>query len=65
LRIRSEHVRSAGNIGDILYMERSDGKSGFSYYAEVIPQGSAKFAQNLALCTKTVRNSPRRWGYII
>lgn len=64
LRIRSEHVRSAGNIGDILYVERSNGTQGFSYYVDVIPQSSAKFAQHLALCTEVVRNSPKRWGYL-
>lgn len=64
LRIRSEHVRSAGSIGDILYVERSNGTQGFSYYVDVIPQSSAKFAQHYALCTEAVRNSAKRWGYV-
>jgi len=63
-RLRSEHLRSAGNIGDILYMERSDGKSGFTYYVEVIPQGSARYSHYLAQCVNPVRNSKRLWGYI-
>jgi len=63
-RLRSEELRSAGNIGDILYMERSDGMAGFTYYVEVIPQGSALHAQYLAKCVNNVQNSIRKWGYI-
>ncbi len=63
-RLRSEQLRSAGNIGDILYLERSNGQSGFTYYVEVIPQGIARHGQYLALCVNAVRNSTRRWGYI-
>lgn len=64
LRIRSEHMRSAGNVGDILYVERSDGASGFAYYVEVIPQGTARHAEFLAKCTQAVRNSRKRWAYL-
>jgi len=64
MRIRSEYVRSAGVIGDILYLERSDGSSGFSYYAEIVPQGSARYAEYIALCTKGVRNSKKQWNYL-
>lgn len=63
-RLRSEHLRSAGGIGDILYLERSDGMSGFTYYVEVIPQGSARYSHYLAQCVNPVRNSKRLWGYI-
>ncbi|MGH9426587.1 MAG: hypothetical protein ACRD2L_09850 [Terriglobia bacterium] len=63
-RLRSEQLRSAGGIGDILYLERSDGMSGFTYYVEVIPQGSARYSHYLAQCVNPVRNSKRRWGYI-
>ena len=63
LRLRSEHMRSAGSIGDILYVERSDGKGGFAYYVDVVPQGSPKHAEYLAKCTHSVRNSKKYWGY--
>ena len=63
-RLRSEHLRSAGNIGDILYMERSDGASGFSYYVEIIPQASIRYEQYLSQCINSVRHSKRLWGYI-
>jgi hypothetical protein len=63
-RLRSEHLRSAGSIGDILYMERSDGKGGFTYYVEVIPQNSARHAQYLMHCINPTKNSKKLWGYI-
>lgn len=63
-RLRSEHLRSAGSIGDILYMERSDGKGGFTYYVEVIPQSSTRHAQYLAHCINPTKNSKKMWGYI-
>jgi len=62
-RMRSESLRSAGNIGDILRIELADGKSGFDYYVEIVPKGTSLFGKYLALCTETVRNSPKKWGY--
>ena len=62
-RIRSEFLRSAGLIGDILRMERSNGQGGFTYYVEIIPQKTTQYAQYLSLCTNPVRNSVKRWGY--
>lgn len=64
LRLRSEHMRSAGAIGDILYVERSDGTGGFSYYVDVVPQGSPRHAELLTKCTNNVRNSNKVFGYI-
>lgn len=63
-RLRSEQLRSAGNIGDILCMERIKARLGFTYYVEVIPQGSARHGQYLAWCVNAVRNSKKKWGYI-
>ncbi|MCO4098880.1 MAG: hypothetical protein HEQ38_05665 [Gemmatimonas sp.] len=62
-RLRSESLRSAGDVGDILRLEKLEDNPAFDYYAEVIPQGTAHFAQYLALCTNAVRNSSKRWGY--
>lgn len=62
-RLRSEAVRSAGNVGDILKIERTDGQGGFAYYVEIIPQGTLQYGQFLALCVNPVRNSQKRWGY--
>jgi HKD family nuclease len=63
-RLRSEELRSAGNVGDILRIERADGSGGFTYYVEVIPQNTIQHSTSLALCVNAVRNSARRWGYI-
>jgi HKD family nuclease len=64
IRIRSEHIRKAGAIGDILYLERADGTAGYSYYVEIIPQGSLKYPEYIALCTKAVVNSKKLWNYL-
>lgn len=61
--LRSEALRSAGNVGDILRIERTDGQGGFAYYVEIIPQGTLQYSQFLALCVNSVRNSKKRWGY--
>jgi len=63
-RLRSEELRSAGSIGDILYMERTDGSGGFTYYVEVIPHGTARHAQYLSKCTNATQSSEKLWGYI-
>jgi len=62
-RLRSEHLRSAGSIGDILKIERANGSSGFTYYVEIIPQGTVEYGGYLARCINPVRNSFKRWGY--
>ena len=64
LRLRSEDMRSAGSIGDILYFERSNGTGGFAYYADVVPQGSPRHAELLVKCTNTVRSSKKVFGYL-
>jgi hypothetical protein len=63
-RLRSEELRSAGSAGDILYMERSNGTGGFTYYVEVIPLGTARHAQYLSRCSNPVKNSQKLWGYV-
>ncbi len=62
-RLRSEALRSAGNIGDILHLEKIDPATGFEYFAEVIPQGTSQHSSYLALCTQPVRNSQKKYGY--
>jgi len=64
LRLRSEHLRSAGSVGDILCLERSDGTLGFDYAVEVIGAGSPRHATLLGQCNHTVRNSRKLFGYI-
>ena len=62
-RLRSEPLRSAGAVGDVLRIEKTDGTRGYQYIATVIPQGTARDPNALAKCVHTVRNSPRVWGY--
>lgn len=62
-RLRSEALRSAGNVGDILRIERAATASGYDYFAVVIPPGTTDYPIYNALCTKPVRNSQRRYGY--
>jgi len=62
-RLRSEELRSAGNVGDILRMERSEVGSGFDYYVEIIPQGTSDYNKRIAQCVRPVRNSKKRYGY--
>jgi len=62
-RLRNAAIRDAGVVGDVLRMEKSDRKTGFDYYVEIVPAGSSDFARYLALCTQSVRNSKKKWGY--
>jgi HKD family nuclease len=63
-RLRSEALRSAGDIGDIIRIEKSDGSRGFDYYVEIVPQGTANYNHYLGFCKNKVPNSDRRWGYV-
>jgi len=62
-RLRSEALRSAGDIGDVLRLEKVSSGADFDYYAEIIPQGTREHARYLALCGEQVRNSEKRYGY--
>lgn len=62
-RLRSEALRSAGDVGDILRLEKVEGNASFEYYAEIIPRGTTLFDEFSALCIHPVRNSQKRWGY--
>ncbi|MBN2317197.1 MAG: phospholipase D family protein [Sedimentisphaerales bacterium] len=64
-RLRNERLRSAGNIGDILRIEKTPDNEGFQYYVEVIPKGTSQHQTYLSICINTVRNSPRLWGYYV
>ena len=62
-RLRHEALRGGGNVGDILRIELADGKGGFDYYVEIIPAGTSLFDQYAAICTQSVRNSKKKFGY--
>lgn len=62
-RLRSEPLRSAAKVGDILRIEKVKPELGFDYYVEIIPEGTAAHTEHLLLCTGVVRNSRKRFGY--
>jgi len=63
-RLRSESLRSAGNIGDILRIEKNMSENQeFSYYVEIVPQGTSVYQDYLKLCINKTPNSARVWGY--
>lgn len=64
LRLRSEHLRSAGDIGDIFYMQRTNGAGGFSYYVEIVPVGTNRYNSLIPHCNMSVRNSHKLFGYL-
>ena len=62
-RLRSEALRRAGRIGDILWMEMREGQADHEYYVQVIPQDSSQYPLYHSLCTERVRNSEKKYGY--
>lgn len=61
-RLRNEALRSLGEVGDILVIEKVKGAN-FEYDVKVISVGSKKFEIILAKCDQTVQNSEKRFGY--
>ena len=63
-RLRNELLRSAGNVGDILRIEKAaDPDANYEYYVEVIPLGTTQHPIYLKLCSEPVRNSQKLYGY--
>jgi HKD family nuclease len=62
-RLRSETLRSAGQEGDIIRIERVDQDLGFAYYVEIIPRGTSEYEDYLAMCVNPTPNSDKKWGY--
>jgi hypothetical protein len=62
-RVRHEALRSSGNVGDILWVQRVDAANGFEYDVQVAPQGTPLFNQLQPLCNTAVPNSLKRFGY--
>ena len=62
-RLRNADLRDAGSVGDIMRIEKSDGKAGYAYNVEIVRAGTPEHTKFQALCTQTVRNSKKRWGY--
>lgn len=64
-RLRSESIRSAGSIDDILKVEIAPATSGYDYYVEIVPLGRSDYDRYALLCTESTQreNSRKRWGY--
>jgi len=62
-RLRSEALRSAGSVDDILRMEKTDTTRGFEYAVYIVPQGTQEHRHYLSLCVNAVTNSKKLWGY--
>jgi hypothetical protein len=62
-RLRSETLRSAGSIGDILMIAKPARKED-PYRVEIVKRGSLKYAKYLRLCSQGTPNSRKRWGYL-
>ena len=62
-RLRNSALRRAGNVGDILRIEKVEPSTDYEYDVEVIAQGTNQHSSTLTLCRHTVRNSQKRYGY--
>ena len=62
-RLRSEKLRSAGQVGDILRIEKVGPATDYDYYVEVVPRATSQYYLYLQLCRHPVRNSEKRYGY--
>ena len=62
-RLRNENLRSSGNIGDIMRIEKTNGKCGYEYLIEIISQETELFKVFLPMCNYKVKNSMKLWGY--
>jgi len=62
-RLRNEALRSSGNVGDIILIQKVDPVNGFEYDIQVAPQGSPFFQQLQPFCNIAVPNSQKLFGY--
>jgi HKD family nuclease len=64
-RLRSEAIRSAGHVGDIMRIEKVPSGQGYEYYIEIIPPNTNQFKIYDDLCVHSPRskNSKKRFGY--
>jgi hypothetical protein len=64
-RLRSERLRSAGHIGDLLKIEVAPDGGAFEYDATIVAATDPLYAHLLSLCvSRSSRpNSLKQWGY--
>lgn len=61
-RLRSEVLRSAGTIGDILKIEKNADEE-VPYRVEVVTRSSPDYSKHFRLCSHNTPNSKKWWGY--
>ncbi len=62
-RLRSEALRSAGNIGDILQIQATPTHPDYDYDVKIISSGTKRHSLLSKRCNEPVRNSKKQWGY--
>ena len=62
-RLRSESLRSAANVEDILHLEKAEFTEPFEYYVQIISADSDRYPSYLVHCNRQVRNSRKTYGY--
>lgn len=63
IRMRENHLRSAGNVGDILLVRQAPNSSARHYDMEVISTTDPNYAVYLSKLTRKVTNSKKLFGY--
>jgi hypothetical protein len=62
-RLRNSDLRSAGKVNDILVLTRVNPTSGYDYNVEIIATSDPKYSNYLSICSQSVKNSKKNWGY--
>lgn len=62
-RLRSEALRNAGEVGDILRLEKVEPGREYEYVVEIISHETREHPLFLERCREPVRNSQKRYGY--
>lgn len=62
-RLRHERLRSAGDVGDILRIQRIPEGSEVEYSVDVIRADAPQYSACLARCNNQTPNSRKQWGY--
>jgi hypothetical protein len=62
-RIRSETLRNAGQIGDLIRIERNVGNARIPFSIYIIRSSEPDYSVYLRYCVNQPANSLKRWGY--
>lgn len=62
-RLRNNTLRNAGNVRDIIQLERGEPGSGYDYSVTILRKGTPAHDNALKLCVNRPQSSQKRWGY--